>query len=114
EAGVPIDIVGGTSVGAVVAAQYAMGFGWEEMMEAFREFARKKPHRDYTFPLTGFVRGRKFDRVMQLIFLDSSLEDLWLPCFGISTNLSTAQMVVHERGPVSKMVRASCSMPAIA
>lgn len=113
EAGIPIDIVGGTSVGSIVAAMVAMGMKWDAMMDAFRVFARMKPHQDYTFPLSGLVRGRKFDRVMQRIFQDGCLEDLWLNCFGISTNLSTAQMVIHERGPVCKMVRASCALPAI-
>jgi hypothetical protein len=58
-----------------------MGLGCDQMMGAFRAFARLKPHRDYTFPLTGLVRGRKFERVMQRIFEDSCLEDLWLTCF---------------------------------
>src|SRR6202030_519295 len=64
EAGIPIDIVGGTSVGAIVAALHAMGMRWDAMMETFRAFARMKPHRDYTFPWSGLVRGRKFDRLM--------------------------------------------------
>jgi NTE family protein/lysophospholipid hydrolase len=114
DAGIPIDVVGGTSVGAVVAAQHALGMRWEAMRDAFVAFARMKPQRDYTLPITGLIRGRTFERAMQRMFQDVCLEDLWVRCFGISADLSSAQMIVHERGLVRRMVRASCALPGIA
>jgi predicted acylesterase/phospholipase RssA len=45
------------------------------------------------------------------MFREIMIEDLWLPFFSVTTNLSQAQMNVHRAGPLAKWVRASCSLP---
>jgi NTE family protein/lysophospholipid hydrolase len=47
-------------------------------------------------------------------FGETRIEDLWLPYFAVSSNLTTAGMVVHETGPAWEANRASCSLPGIA
>jgi predicted acylesterase/phospholipase RssA len=48
EAGVPIDMIGGTSMGAVMASLVAMDQDWDQMLETNREaWLRNKPHKEY-------------------------------------------------------------------
>ncbi|MDX1644981.1 MAG: patatin-like phospholipase family protein, partial [Thermoanaerobaculia bacterium] len=41
------------------------------------------------------------------------IEDLWLPFFCVSSNMSNAGLVIYERGPASKAVRASVALPGV-
>jgi NTE family protein/lysophospholipid hydrolase len=115
EAGVPIDRVGGTSMGAVIAAQYAGGLKPEEMTEINRRgWIGLRPHREFTLPLVSLVSGRRAGRMLKMMFGDQSIEDLWLNYFCVSTNLSRAELMVHRQGPVRRWLRASISIPGTA
>jgi predicted acylesterase/phospholipase RssA/CRP-like cAMP-binding protein len=111
EAGVPIDLIGGTSQGALMACQYAMG--WDEQTIMAKNRAAIAHKFDYTFPITALMAGAEMTDVVQEMFGDAQLEDLWIHCFCITTNLSRATLMVHERGPVWKYTRATTSIPGL-
>ncbi len=112
EAGIAIDMVGGTSVGAYMAALCAKGLRPDAMIQASRRaFLEGKPHRDLTLPLFGFLSGRRGDRIQQREFGDLEIEDLWTSYFAISANLTTARQVIHTRGTVCSALRASLAVP---
>jgi len=114
EAGVPIDVVGGTSIGAVIAAQPAMGWDYQTMLNKNREcFVKAKPLSDYTIPVTSIVSGKKLDECLQNGFQDLRIEDLWLNYFSLSSDLTSARANVHRRGRLWQAVRASLSIPGI-
>lgn len=114
ESGLDIDHVGGTSMGAIMAALIAWGMDHREMTERCREmFVRSNPTNDYRLPLIGLVAGRKADRALQRCFGDTRLEDLWIPAFCVSTNITQSRMEVDERGPVWLALRASTAIPGI-
>jgi lysophospholipid hydrolase len=54
--------------------------------------------RDLTFSDTSVLSGRRFNESIQKIFGDINIEDLWLPYFCITTDLSALDMGVHTRG----------------
>ena len=113
EAGVPIDAIGGTSFGALAATGPARGFEIEQMLEELRHaFANERPLDDYTLPVVSLVRGERLDGLLRH-YLDMDVEDLWIPWFAVSSNLSRNRVEVHERGKVWQGVRASVSLPAI-
>ncbi len=114
EAGIPIDAFGGTSTGAAMGAQAAMGLEFDEMIELNRRIFSLKPFREYTLPVFSLLGGTRVDRGLQEGYGELDLEDLWLPHLAVSASLSTAQLYVHERGRVWRAVRASCSLPAVA
>ncbi|MEO8200447.1 MAG: patatin-like phospholipase family protein, partial [Gemmatimonadota bacterium] len=115
EAGVPIDRLGGASMGAVIAAQYASGLGPDEMLDLNRHgWVGYRPHRDFTVPVISLLSGRAAGRMLKMMFADRRLEDLWLNCFCVSTNLSRAELMVHREGPVRRWLRASISIPGSA
>ena len=114
EAGIPIDYVCGTSMGAIFGAGLAMDFGGDRLRAEVHElFAKPFALYDLTLPISSLLAGKKLDRVLQRQFGDADIEDLWLPFFCVSTDLARAKLVVHERGPLWKSVRASCSIPGI-
>ncbi len=114
EAGVPIDMIGGASVGAVIASGYAMGWDIERMIEEVREiFVNNRLLNDYTFPVVSLFRCRNLDRVIQKGYGNTTIEDLWLNYFCVSSDLSTAELVIHNRESLWKAVRASVSYPGI-
>jgi predicted acylesterase/phospholipase RssA/CRP-like cAMP-binding protein len=114
ESGIPIDFVGGTSMGAIVAAACAMGWDTPTMIALGREaFVDSKAFSEYTLPIVSLLRGNRLERVTRKIFGETQIEDLWIPQFSVSCNVSTSAPVIHQRGPLWKAVRASGSLPGV-
>jgi NTE family protein len=114
DANLPIDSIGGTSIGAIIAAGSAAGWGYEEMlMRMRRSFVDTNPLNDYTLPLISLVAGRKVRRLLQREFGDLDIENLPLPYFCVSANLTTGQSAVHRSGKLWSWLRASVAIPGV-
>lgn len=114
EAGVPIDLVGGTSMGAIIAGFAAMGLRYDDIVRmGKRVFLEGRPHKEYTLPLMSIIRSRRLDRLTEEVCEGAAIEDLWLPFFCVSCNLTTCQKMIHRRGPLWKAIRASASLPGV-
>jgi len=111
--GVPIDSISGTSMGAVIAAQYAMGMGYSDLISNNRWLWVLSKPMDITLPLISFLKGRKIDQVGKKLYGETQIQDLWLPFFCISTNLTSAGAVVHREGPLFNAIRATASVPGL-
>ncbi len=112
ESGLPIDLVGGTSMGSIIAGQYAMGLDPAQMIEMSRKgFVGIAPHRDKTIPIIALITGRRLTRMLKMMFGQIQIEDLWLKFFCVSANLTRAQMMVHQDGPLWLWTRASVAVP---
>ncbi|HZO21326.1 MAG TPA: patatin-like phospholipase family protein [Steroidobacteraceae bacterium] len=114
EAGVPIDLVGGTSMGGILGAGVAQCWSVEELTHRFRRaFVEAKPLRDYTLPFVSLVSGRKVSKLLRNDFGDITIEDLPLTFFCVSSNLTTGHSEVHRRGEVWRWLRASVAIPGV-
>lgn len=114
ERGIPIDFVGGTSMGAVVAACVAMGWDDEEIDRRIRKaFVETNPLGDYTLPVVGLVKGHRVNRRLKEHFGDAVIDDVELPFFALSTDLTTGTTRVHRNGRIDEALRASISLPGI-
>jgi predicted acylesterase/phospholipase RssA len=114
ERGWDIGYVGGTSMGSVIAAEFALGWTIEEMIERNGRSFRSAPiSRDVTLPVVALGRGRSSTNLLQELFADIRIEDCPVPFFCVSCNLSQAAQVVHEHGPICLWTRASSSVPGI-
>jgi NTE family protein len=114
QAGIPLDLFAGTSVGAIVAAGAAVGWDDDELRDRMRAaFATSNPLGDYTLPLIGLVKGRKVTRGLRTHFADRAIEDLWHGFFCLSTNLSSGRSKVHRSGPLWRALRASVAIPGV-
>lgn len=114
ELGIPVDVIGGTSMGSIIAAQYAMGLRPDEMVELNRRLAATRPFADFTFPIFALLRTRRIERMARDAFGDRTIESMWLPYLCVSANLASAELVVHDRGYAWEATRASGALPGIA
>lgn len=114
EAGVPIDFVGGSSMGAVIAAGPALGWTQEELEARIRKaFVESDPLSDLTFPMLAMTRAGKVDRLLLDAYGDIDLADLSRPFFAVSTNLTSGKIEVHRRGLMRRAMRASIAIPGL-
>ncbi len=114
EAGVPVDLVGGTSMGAILGAGVALRWSIDELTDRFRRaFVDSRPLRDYTLPFVSLVSGRKVSTRLYEAFGDLAIEDLPLDFFCVSSNLTTGQTMVHRRGTLWRWLRASVAVPGV-
>jgi NTE family protein len=114
EASIPIDLVGGTSMGGILGAGVAQCWTIEELTQRFRHaFVESKPLRDYTLPFVSLVSGRKVSRLLRDDFGDVTIEDLPLTFFCVSSNLTTGHSEVHRHGELWRWLRASVAIPGV-
>lgn len=112
EAGLPISYVAGTSGGAIVGTIYAAGASDERLTEiagsiGWRDLAR------VSLSKLGLVSSKPIERFMQEALPGARFEGLRLPCAVTVTSLLTGERKAYSRGPVARVVRASCSIPQI-
>ncbi len=114
ESGIPIDFVGGTSMGAIIAAACAMGWDTPTMIRlGIEAFVESKAFKEYTLPIVSLIRGDRLERVTRKIFGETRIEDLWIPQFSVSCNLTSSEAMVHRRGLLWRALRASGSLPGV-
>jgi NTE family protein/lysophospholipid hydrolase len=113
EAGVPIDMIGGTSMGAMVSAQYAIGMDYKTMIDVQKETIALKPFREFTLPFIALTKSKRLEKLINRLCGDTNIEDMWVNFFCISSNLTSADMVVHRKGSLAKSIRASGALPGI-
>ncbi|MBB5519140.1 patatin-like phospholipase family protein [Amphiplicatus metriothermophilus] len=114
ERGVPIDFVSGASMGAIIAACVAMGWGEEETDARIRDaFVRSNPLGDHVLPVVALTRGARVDERLEKHFGDAMIEDLEIPFFCISSDLTKGEAHVHRRGLLRAALRASVALPGI-
>ena len=112
--GVPIDLVGGTSMGGILAAGVAADWDDAELVERFRRsFVDTNPLSDFTLPLVSLVSGRKVGQLLRRELGEIDIEDLPLPFFCVSSNLTTGRTAVHQQGPLWRWLRASVAIPGV-
>lgn len=107
-----VDIIGGTSMGALMGAALAMGGSSFAAGMAERHGSRRELH-DTTLPLTSVFASRRVTTMLQEEYGETLIEDMWTPFFAMATNLSTSEETVLDSGPVWQAVRASIAIPGV-
>jgi NTE family protein len=114
EAGVPVDIFGGTSVGSVLAACMACDWGWEKVYSVNKREFLSNPTSDFNFiPLVSLLAGRKLDRILARVFGEWHIEEMWRPFFCVSSNYTRACEQVHTRSELKRALLASMAIPGV-
>lgn len=109
--GIPIDLIGGNSMGALIAAQYAMQWTTEEMIEQTRRLCLQGD--SFTLPIVSLFSGNKMTKGLQDMFADKGIEDLWLSFFSVSCNISRAKVMTHDSGSLLAAVLNSNAPPGL-
>lgn len=118
EAGIPIDIIGGTSIGSFIGALYARDADVVPMYGRAKKFAGRMGSiwrfaLDLTYPSASYTTGHEFNRGIFKTFGDSQIEDFWLEFYCNTTNISKSRSEIHNSGYVWRYVRASMSLAGL-
>jgi len=114
EARIPIDLVGGTSIGSIIGGQCASGWNSARILsESRRVLVDDGPLNDYTVPAIALIRGKRYIRMLEKLYADRRIEDLPIPYFCVSTNLTRSTCMIHRAGFVRKWVAASMAVPGL-
>jgi predicted acylesterase/phospholipase RssA/CRP-like cAMP-binding protein len=107
EHNIPVDLIGGNSMGALIGAQYACGVPLEEIRQRTQVFASGGER--LTLPVISLVSGRRVERDLKRMFGDTTMDELWCPFFAAACNLSKGTTTVQDSGLIWRAVLASNS-----
>jgi predicted acylesterase/phospholipase RssA/CRP-like cAMP-binding protein len=113
ECGVPVDAVGGTSIGSIIGGGVARGQAADEIAETLRLAVVESSPFDVTFPVVSLAAGKRVTRHLQDAADGLDIEDGWRSFFCVSTNLTRGDVEIHHSGPGWLAVRASFSIPGV-
>lgn len=116
EFNIPIHYIAGTSMGAIYAGVYAIHQDFDTVFEmsetAFNTNFTSR--RDLNLiPRHAVYSDKKINKILAELFQDYQIEDLWLPFYCVSSNISRPEMHVHESGSLKDAIRASMSVPGL-
>ena len=114
--GIPVDMVAGTSTGAVVGALYAQGRDAEQIEKLVLEISSHKlaPLLDPSLPRTGLIKREKIKSLLaSYIGGDIRFCNLEKPFACVAADINTGDEIVIDSGSVPEAVRASISIPGI-
>ncbi|KAF8580428.1 patatin-domain-containing protein [Ramaria rubella] len=115
EFSIPIDYIGGTSIGALVGGLYARDADLLASAGRTKQFSSRMSNiwrmlSDVTWPVVAYTTGHEFNRAVYKTFYDLHIEDMWLPYFCNSSNILTSRMEIHETGYAWRFIRASMTL----
>jgi NTE family protein len=109
---IPISVIAGTSVGALIGAAYCSGLSIAELHEIahsvrFTTFAR------WTISRCGFATNDRMSSFLDRVLKVKSFEELRIPLGVTATDFNTGDGVVFQSGSIIDPVRASCAYPCM-
>ncbi|KAL7662494.1 Lysophospholipase NTE1 [[Candida] zeylanoides] len=116
--GIPVDLIGGTSIGSFVGGLYAKDYNSVSIYGRAKVFSTRvsslwRSILDLTYPVTSYITGYEFNRGIWKTFGFSEIEDFWLRYFCNSTNITNSTMDIHEKGYSWRFIRASMSLAGL-
>lgn len=111
EMNVPVDFIGGTSMGALISGLYAC-FGLKRTISLCQQ-KLVQVRNEFTLPIIALSKGKFPSEQYKKIWDDKKIEDLWMRYYAIATNLTESQIEIMDRGPIWLAVRSSTSIPGI-
>lgn len=117
EKNISIDVIAGSSMGALVGACYARNGDITDLEEVvlnldWRQLAQLSDP-NLTLLFKGVIHGKKVKELLKTIIGDVKFKDLKIPLAVVATDISTGEEIVIKEGSVIEAVRASISIPAI-
>ncbi|KAJ9137298.1 Lysophospholipase NTE1 [Pleurostoma richardsiae] len=118
EAGIPIDVVGGTSIGSFIGGLYARHADVVPIFGLAKKFAGRMASvwrfaLDLTYPSASYTTGHEFNRGIFKTFGKTQIEDFWLEYYCNTTNISKSRAEFHTSGYAWRYVRASMSLAGL-
>ncbi|KAL0580670.1 phosphatidylcholine and lysophosphatidylcholine phospholipase [Marasmius crinis-equi] len=115
EYGIPIDHIGGTSIGSFIGGLYAREGDILSSAGRAKQFSGRMGNiwrilSDVTYPIVAYTTGHEFNRSIYKAFYDLHIEDMWLPFYCNTTNINTSRMEIHDTGYAWRFIRGSMTL----
>lgn len=113
DANIPIDWIGGSSIGAIIGGGIAYDLGPDDVNHrVYSGVVRGRSFSDYTWPAVSLLSGKRMRRNCRK-YMPGLIEDLPIPYFCVSTNLNDGRQNLHRRGALALAAEASASLPGL-
>lgn len=109
---IPIDLIVGSSIGGLVGAAYSLGEPTYRLEEAALRFSMDKLV-DFTISKTSLIQGKKLEKLIEEFTDKKDFKDASIPIAITTTDIETGEELVHTKGDLQKIIKASCSWPGI-
>lgn len=130
ELGIEIDVISGTSAGAIIGSLYSSGMkgveirNWVDHLiinkhDTLRDILHKREaiktieFFDLSFHQSGFLKGKRFLKFLKEVLKVSTFEELQIPLKIVSADFWKSEQVIHESGDILPAIRASMSLPGV-
>ena len=112
EAGIPVDCVAGTSVGALIGAGFCAGASLDLMenigsLTTFADFGRWTPS------WLGLATNQRMEKYLTRFSPAKTFEELKIPFSVATTDINAGVSVYYSHGPLAPVIRASCAYPGL-
>ncbi|UCD55444.1 MAG: patatin-like phospholipase family protein [Candidatus Omnitrophota bacterium] len=109
---IPIDLIIGSSIGGLIGASYALGVPTYRMEEAALKFSVDELT-DFAISKNSLVKGEKLKKIIEEFTDKKGFKDARIPFAITTTDIETGEELVYTKGPLQKIIQASCSWPGI-
>jgi len=109
---IPIDLVAGTSIGALIGAVYALGCPLKKVEERALNL-KWWDLADFAISKIGFLEGRNLENMIKELIEEKAFRNLKKPLSIVCTDIENGEEVVYNSGRLYRVIRASCSVPGI-
>jgi NTE family protein len=110
--GLEIDMVAGSSIGALIGSMYCCGVEFKYVKALFKNLSQKT-YVDVAVPRVGFVKGDRVQEIIKVITKDCEFKDLKIPLIVAATDLKNKKLCLIKEGKVHEAIRASISIPGV-
>lgn len=109
---IPIDLIVGSSIGGLIGAAYSLGVPTYRMEKAALKFSLDQLA-DFGLSRYSLLKGKKLDSVITDFTIGKTFQDVQIPLAVTTTDIETGEELVHTKGNLHKLIKASCSWPGI-
>ncbi len=116
EEGIPVDVVAGSSMGALIGSMWTVGKSASELETIAREFEKKSTMLklfDPVFPISGLIGGRAIKRWLKKYLGNRTFYSCKIPFKVVSYDLVRREEIVHNSGSLVNAVRESIAIPGV-
>jgi NTE family protein len=113
EANIPVDVICGTSVGALIAAFIAKGLPWDECEQRVKQLLNDLSSIQLGFPILSMVKEKAYKQIIQKTIGPQNIEDYPLNYFCPTVNLHDTNVIIHQDGSGMDIIASSCALPGV-
>ncbi|MBN2191071.1 MAG: patatin-like phospholipase family protein, partial [Candidatus Aureabacteria bacterium] len=108
------DVYCGSSMGAVVAALYAMGYKSPEVYDIMKkQWTKKGAIYDFNFPFRSILKSKKLKKMAKEAYGNTTFKDLPYKLYVVCADLVSGNEIIIEHGLLRRAVYASGALPGI-